>query len=94
MPATNLVRRNAIEQTLLDGDGKPPQLPDDEPAVGCDGGHVLSASSKANALRRVHIRVGRQMLPCSLGDFDAQNSSLPCIQSSTGLSSFRQARPQ
>ena len=73
----NLMRWKGVEQTLLDGDGKPPQLPDDEPAPKRDGGHVLGAPSKGEGLRRVHIRMSRQIPQTFLGEFDAQNFSLP-----------------
>jgi len=73
----NLMRWNGVDQTLLDGDGKPPQLPDDEPAPGRDGGHVLCASSKEEGLRRVPIRISRQIPQTVLGEHDAQNFLRP-----------------
>ena len=73
----NLMHWIGVEQTLLDGEGKPPQLHDDDPAPKRDGGHVLCASSKGEALRRVHIRMSRQIPQTFLGEYDAQNLVLP-----------------
>ena len=36
----NFMRWNGVKQTLLDGDGKPPQLSDDAPAPKRNGGHI------------------------------------------------------
>ena len=72
------MRWKGVAQTLLDGYDKPPQLPDDEPAPGRDGGHVLCALSKEERLRRVHMRMSRQIPQTFLGEYDAQNLLLPC----------------